>query len=206
MSRSGDKSSSEEPTDKRHKRGRKAMSGSSQDKKKIISVTMSQSVVSQIDRLVEDRAARSRAQLIEDAVRYFIDFTVHKWNDRGIYVNNCRVVMESDTQSSLFFSTMTPASQYEMGRTAGSQSPIADVIRLVHGKNPADPSSRQLVMRLLQAHGWGAMNMSEDGLVVVGSPFYPAQFVRGYLEALMKVQLELVETHAKDNIALRVVR
>ena len=37
------------------------------DKKKIISVTMSQSLVNRIDGLVQERVGRSRAQLIEDS-------------------------------------------------------------------------------------------------------------------------------------------
>ena len=49
------------------------------DKKKIISVTMSESLVKRIDSLVVEGVGRSRAQLIEDAVRWFLDFTVHKW-------------------------------------------------------------------------------------------------------------------------------
>ena len=72
-------------------------------KKKIISVTMTQSLVNHIDDLVKDRVGRSRAQLIEDSVRWFLDFTVFRWNERGIYVNTSRSVFESESMSSLFW-------------------------------------------------------------------------------------------------------
>ena len=175
-------------------------------KKKIISVTMTQSLVNHIDDLVKDRVGRSRAQLIEDSVRWFLDFTVFRWNERGIYVNTSRSVFESESMSSLFFSTLTPAGQYELGQTAGSQSPIGDVVRLHHGLNPSDESSRSIVLRLLQDNGWGSISYNEHGLIVLGSPFYPAPFIRGYLESLLKVKLEVVETSVKENVALQVVR
>jgi Arc/MetJ-type ribon-helix-helix transcriptional regulator len=176
---------------------------SQDDKKKIISVTMSQSLVSRIDDLVQERVGRSRAQLIEDAVRWFLDFTVHKWNERGVYVNSFRSVFESETLSSVFFSKLTPTDQYELGETAGSQAPIADVVRLFHGGDPTDAGSRELVLKLLQASGWGSISLNED-LVVIGSPFYPAPFIRGYLESLLKVKMEVVETTSKENVALRI--
>ncbi len=176
---------------------------SQDDKKKIISVTMSQSLVNRIDDLVQERVGRSRAQLIEDAVRWFLDFTVHKWNERGIYVNSFRAVFESETMSSLFFSKLTPTDQYELGETAGSQSPIADVVRLFYGGDPTDAGSRDLVLKLLQENGWGSITLNED-LVVIGSPFYPAPFIRGYLESLLKVKMEIDETTSKEIVALRI--
>ena len=172
-------------------------------KKKIISVTMSQSLVNRIDDLVQERVGRSRAQLIEDAVRWFLDFTVHKWNERGVYVNSFRAVFESETMSSLFFSKFTPTDQYELGETAGSQSPIADVVRLFHGGNPTDVESRLLVLGLLQDNGWGSISLN-DGLIVLASPFYPSPFIRGYLESLLDVKLEVVETTSKENVAFRI--
>ena len=175
-------------------------------KKKIISVTMTQSLVNHIDILVNERAGRSRAQMIEDSVRWFLDFTVHKWNERGIYVNNSRAVFESETMSSLFFSKLTPIDQYELGQTAGSQSPIADVVRLVHGARPEEESHRELVLSLLQDNGWGAVNINDQGLIVISSPFYPAPFIRGYLESLLKVKLDVVETNVKENVALQLAK
>ncbi|MBN2230597.1 MAG: hypothetical protein JW779_13495 [Candidatus Thorarchaeota archaeon] len=167
---------------------------------------MSQSLVGRIDELVSDRTGRSRAQLIEDAVRWFLDFTVHKWNERGLYVNNSRSIFESETISSLFFSKMTPNEQYELGLTAGGQSPIADVINLFHGVDPGDKKNRELVLRLLQDNGWGSISINDQGLIVIGSPFYPASFIRGYLEKLLKVKLEAIETHDKENVALKIIK
>ncbi|MGY5871389.1 MAG: ribbon-helix-helix domain-containing protein [Candidatus Thorarchaeota archaeon] len=174
-------------------------------KKKIISVTMTQSLVNHIDDLVKDRVGRSRAQLIEDSVRWFLDFTVYKWNERGIYVNTSRSAFESEAMSSLFFSKLTPVDQYELGKTAGSQAPVGDVVRLYHGVDPTDAKSRDVVLRLLQDNGWGSISSNEQGLVVIGSPFYPAPFIRGYLESLLKVKLEVVETNVKENVALQIV-
>jgi len=165
---------------------------------------MSQSLVNRIDDLVQERVGRSRAQLIEDAVRWFLDFTVHKWNERGVYVNSFRAVFESETLSSLFFSKLTPTDQYELGETAGSQSPIADVVRLFYGGDPTEAISRDLVYKLLQENGWGSITTPEKDLVVIGSPFYPAPFIRGYLESLLKVKMEVVETTSKENVALRI--
>ena len=164
---------------------------------------MSQSLVNRIDDLVQERVGRSRAQLIEDAVRWFLDFTVHKWNERGVYVNSFRAVFESEALSSLFFSKLTPTDQYELGETSGSQAPIADVVRLFHGGDPTDAGSRELVLKLLQENGWGSITLNDD-LIVVGSPFYPAPFIRGYLESLLKVKMEVVETTSKENVALRI--
>ena len=178
--------------------------GNESDKKKIISVTMSQSLVNRIDTLVQERVGRSRAQLIEDSVRWFLDFTVHKWNERGIYVNSSRTVFESETLSSLFFSALTPTDQFSLGETAGKQAPIADAVRLFHGGDPKSEKSRDLVMKLLQENGWGSISIN-DNLIVIGSPFYPAPFIRGYLESLLDVKLEAVETNVKENVALRIL-
>jgi Arc/MetJ-type ribon-helix-helix transcriptional regulator len=175
-------------------------------KKKIISVTMTQSLVNHIDELVKDRAGRSRAQMIEDSVRWYLDFTVHKWNERGIYVNTSRTVFESETISSLFFSRLTPADQYDIGLTAGAQSPIADVVRLIHRGNPGNVADRGLVLDLLQDNGWGAITLNEQGLIVISSPFYPSSFIRGYLESLLKVKLNVVETNVKENVALQILK
>jgi hypothetical protein len=178
--------------------------GDESDKKKIISVTMSQSLVNRIDTLVQERVGRSRAQLIEDSVRWFLDFTVHKWTERGIYVNASRAVFESETQSSLFFSGLTPSDQYELGETAGKQAPIADAVRLFHGEDPKKAVARSLVLKLLQENGWGSIDMKDD-LIIIGSPFYPPPFIRGYLESLLGVKLEVVETDIKENVALRIL-
>jgi Arc/MetJ-type ribon-helix-helix transcriptional regulator len=175
-------------------------------KKKIISVTMTQSLVNHIDDLVKNRVGRSRAQLIEDSVRWFLDFTVYRWNERGIFVNTSRSAFESEAMSSLFFSTMTPAGQYELGQTAGSQAPIGDVVRLYHGIDPTHASSREIVLQLLQDNGWGSITYNQHGLIVIGSPFYPAPFIKGYLESLLKVKLEVVETSVKENVALQIVK
>ena len=173
-------------------------------KKKIISVTMTQSLVNHIDELVKDRVGRSRAQLIEDSVRWFLDFTVYRWNERGIYVNTSRSAFESEAMSSLFFSKLTPTDQYELGNTAGSQAPVGDVVRLFHGADPTHVESRDLVLRLLQDNGWGSISHNESGLIVIGTPFYPAPFIRGYLESLLKVKLDVVETNVKENVALQI--
>ncbi|MCK5265297.1 MAG: hypothetical protein KAR03_06785 [Candidatus Thorarchaeota archaeon] len=175
-------------------------------KKKIISVTMTQSLVNHIDELVKDRVGRSRAQLIEDSVRWFLDFTVFRWNERGIYVNTSRSAFESEAMSSLFFSKLTPTDQYELGTTAGSQAPVGDVVRLFHGVDPTDAESRELVLRLLQDNGWGSISHNESGLIVIGTPFYPAPFIRGYLESLLKVTLDVVETNVKENVALQIAK
>ena len=181
------------------------MSGKSDDdRKRIISVTMSQSLVSQIDELVGERVGRSRAQLIEDAVRWFIDLTVYKWSERGIYIDSSRVVLQSETLSSLFFSKLTPSDQYELGVTAGSQAPVADVVRLFHGRNPKDPANFPLVLRLLQEQGWGAISLRGD-LIVIGSPFYPAPFIRGFLESLLGKKMQIESVSTKDTVALRLV-
>ncbi|MHA1960555.1 MAG: ribbon-helix-helix domain-containing protein [Candidatus Thorarchaeota archaeon] len=173
------------------------------DKKKIISVTMSQRLVGRIDDLVRERVGRSRAQMIEDAVRWYLDFTVHKWNERGVYWNAIRMILSSESLSSLFFSTLTPNDQYELGITAGSQAPIADVMKIFHRKDPTKKESHAFVMTMLQNSGWGEVRM-QDKMIVIGSPFYPAQFSRGYLESLLGLKLELVETNVKDNIALQI--
>ncbi|MFW9845532.1 MAG: ribbon-helix-helix domain-containing protein [Candidatus Thorarchaeota archaeon] len=173
-------------------------------KKKIISVTMSQALVSLIDELVHDRVGRSRAQLIEDAVRWYLDYSVHRWNERGVYVSGFRVAFESETMSSLFFSKLTPSDQYDLGLTAGSQSAIADVIKLFHGSDATNEESRSDVLGLLQDYGWGSITTHDDNLIVVSSPFYPAPFIQGYLESLLEVKLDLVETAVKDTVALRV--
>lgn len=174
------------------------------DKKKIISVTMSTNIVDKIDELVKERIGRSRAQLIEDAVRWFLDFTVHKWNERGIYVNTSRSILESESVSSLFFSQLTPNDQYELGKTAGSQSPVSDVVRLFHGVNPIDSKNRPLILKLLQENGWGSIDYKKSGLIVIESPFYPAPFIKGYLESLLKVNLEIVEIDVKENVAFQI--
>ncbi|TFG34323.1 ribbon-helix-helix protein, CopG family [Candidatus Thorarchaeota archaeon] len=167
---------------------------------------MSQNLVKRIDDLVKERIGRSRAQLIEDAVRWFLDFTVHKWNERGIYVNTSRSVLESEAISSLFFSKLTPPDQYELGQTAGSQSPVSDVVRLFYGVNPTDVKHRGLIFKLLQENGWGSIDYNKSGLIVIEGPFYPAPFIKGYIESLLKVKLDVVETNVKENVAFQVVK
>ncbi|MBD3407668.1 MAG: ribbon-helix-helix protein, CopG family [Candidatus Lokiarchaeota archaeon] len=173
------------------------------DRKKIISVTVSQSLVDRIDELVQERVARSRAQLIEDAVRWYLERTVYKWTERGIYIDSFRIILESETLSSLFFSKLTPTDQYELGRTAGSQAPFADVVRLFHGQDPTNPNTRELVYNLLQENGWGSFSQRDD-IIVIASPFYPGPFIQGYLETLLDVELELMGTNVKDNVALKI--
>jgi len=172
------------------------------DKKKIISVTMSQSLVKRIDELVKERVARSRAQMIEDAVRKFLDFTVHKWTERGLYVNTFRFALESESQVSLFFSTLTPDDQYELGRTAGKQAPIADIVKLFYGTDIKEEEGLMLAMERLEEYGWGSINLHDD-LIVISSPFYPAHFLKGYFESLLDIDLELMETNVKENVALK---
>jgi Arc/MetJ-type ribon-helix-helix transcriptional regulator len=171
--------------------------------KGIISVTMSHDLKDRIDDLVRDGVARSRAQLIEDAVKWYLDFTVFKWTSRGIYLNDVRVLLESENISSIFFSRLTPSDQYEIGTTAGAQSPVADILRLYYDSSPKDKKSRKLVFQLLQDYGWGSFRV-QDNLVVISGPFYPAHFLRGYFESLLGGAVEIVETNVKENVALRI--
>ena len=172
--------------------------------KDIISVTISQALKNRIDKLVDEGVSRSRAQLIEDAVKWYLDFSVNKWGERGIYVNDVRVLFEPETISSIFFSTLTPNDQYELGKTAGKQAPVADVVRINHSSDPRDPKSRDLVLRLLQEAGWGSIRLQEDK-IVIGSPFYPGAFLRGYLESLLDTKLEIIETNVKETVALKII-
>ncbi|MHA1637513.1 MAG: ribbon-helix-helix domain-containing protein [Candidatus Thorarchaeota archaeon] len=175
------------------------------DVKNIISVTISEKIKIRLDELVVDRVARSRAQLIEDAVRWYLDFTVNKWNERGIYVNDMRVLLHTESLSSLFFSQLTPADQYELGKTSGKQAPIADVIKLFHGKDPQDESTRDLVLEMLQIAGWGSFKIRDRSLIVIGSPFYPPSYLKGFLESLLGVKLDLMETNVKETVALKIL-
>ena len=99
-------------------------SDASGSNKVIISVTMQNEIKNRIDKLVSEGVARSRTQMIEDAVRWYLDFTVYKWNERGIYINDVRVLFEPENIASLFFSSLRPNDQYEIGITAGKQAPI----------------------------------------------------------------------------------
>ncbi len=177
--------------------------GDPRESKEIISVTINQAIKKQIDDLVDEGVARSRAQLIEDAVTKYLELNVDKWTDRGIYFNDVRVLLAYETISSVFFSTLTPDQQYELGSTAGRQAPEADIILIKHRKNPKKLESRKAILNLLQETGWGEIKLDND-LIVIGSPFYPGPFIRGYLEELMNVQLEIVETNVKETVVLRI--
>ena len=172
-------------------------------KKKIISITMSQSIINRIDEL-KNQIGRSRAQLIEDSVRWYLDFTVHKWNPRGLFLDSIRMALESEALLSLFFSKLTPFEQYEFGKTAGNKAPVEDIVKIYHGKDVKAPSSRELVWRLLEDKGWGAIRQ-QDNLLLIENPIYSSSFLQGYLESLLGVNLELVETHVKDNIVFKIV-
>lgn len=187
------------------KKKKKATRPRKDETKDIISVTISLAIKKQIDDLVEDGVARSRAQLIEDAVSKYLDLNVDKWTDRGIYVNDVRVLLESETISSVFFSILTPDKQYELGQTAGKQAPEADVIVIKYRQNPKKAESRKNILSLLQNSGWGEIKLQDD-LIVIGSPFYPPPFIRGYLEGLMGINMEIVETNVKENVVLRIVK
>ena len=182
-------------------------------KKKIISITMTNAIVDQVDELVgEGRAGRSRAQIIEDAVRWFLNFTVHGWTERGVYLREFRFALASESLSSLFFSQLTPKEQYELGMTAGSQAPVSDIITLyydreIRGKKGQIDNERktQVSLELLQNHGWGSIKKQGD-LIIISNPFYPGSFMRGYLESYLDLKLELVETKGQENIALRILK
>jgi hypothetical protein len=170
-------------------------------KKKIISVTMSQSIINKVDEL-KNQVGRSRAQLIEDSVRWYLDYTAHKWNPRGLFFNSIRVALESESLLSFFFSMLTPTKQYEFGMTAGNKAPIEDIIKIYYGKEAKDPSCRKLILRLLEDKGWGEL-LLQDNLLIIGNPFYTPSFFQGYFEALFDVKLEIVETNVKDNVVFK---
>ncbi len=182
----------------------KGDSDTSDSNKVIISVTMQNDIKNRIDALVSEGVARSRTQMIEDAVRWYLDFTVYKWNERGIYINDVRVLFEPENIASLFFSSLRPNDQYEIGVTAGKQAPIADTMRLDHRCDPTDPKCRKLLIKLLQDSGWGSIRLQNDNILVISGPFYPPQFLRGYLESLMDCKIEIIETSVKENVALRI--
>jgi len=180
-------------------------------KKQIISITMTKNIIDRVDVLVsEGRAGRSRAQIIEDAVKWFLDFTVHGWSERGIFFQEFRFAFESESLTSLFFSQLTPTEQYELGVTAGSQAPLSDIITLYYNdeirtrKGKID-MERQISfsLEMLQIHGWGSMRKQGD-LVIISNPFFPGPFIRGYLESFLGLKLEPVETKVQENIALRI--
>jgi hypothetical protein len=104
----------------------------------------------------------------------------------------------------VFFSTLTPSAQYELGKTAGKQAPIADVVRINHGCDPTDASCRGLVLKLLQESGWGSIR-EQDDKIVIGSPFYPGSFLKGYFESLLETKIEIIETNAKETVALKII-
>ena len=171
-------------------------------KKKIISITMSQSIINRIDEM-KNQIGRSRAQLIEDSVRWYLDFTVHKWNPRGLYLDSIRVALESEALLSLFFSKLTPIEQYEFGKTAGNKAPIEDVVKIFYGKDVKAPSSRELIWRLLEDKGWGSIRQ-QDNLLLIENPIYSPSFLQGYFESLLGVKLKVVETHVKDNVVFTI--
>ena len=181
-------------------------------KKKIISITMTNQVVDQLDELVgEGRSGRSRAQIIEDAVRWYLNFTVNGWTERGIFLQEFRFALESESMASLFFSQLTPTEQYELGVTAGSQAPVSDIITLYYDSDIRDHRGKvdrdrkeNRSLGLLQDHGWGSIR-KQGNLIIISNPFYPSPFIRGYLESYLNTKLELVETKGQENIALRIM-
>ncbi|MFW9851043.1 MAG: hypothetical protein ACFFF4_18095, partial [Candidatus Thorarchaeota archaeon] len=88
--------------------------------------------------------------------------------------------------------------------TAGRQAPVADVVRINHSADPTNPSNRLLVLNLLQEAGWGSIRLQDDK-IVIGSPFYPSAFLRGYLESLLDTKLEIIETNVKETVALKII-
>ena len=123
--------------------------------------------------------------------------------ERLDWIATRNAVLESEALSSLFFSKLTPADQYELGLTAGNQAPISDVVKLFYGQEVKDVGSQGLVFQLLQDNGWGEFRVQDD-LIVIGSPFHPSPFIQGYLESLMEIKLEIVETKVKENVAFRI--
>jgi Arc/MetJ-type ribon-helix-helix transcriptional regulator len=154
-------------------------------------VNIPDDIMSFLDQLIERGLARSRREIIVDALKRYQELTMYDWaHDRIVVRETRRAFM---TQKSLEQLTlgMTDQELYESGKRM-SQT-LLDSMLANWGKDPRKPENRLHALEILSQIGWGKFTLT-DGRIIINSPFLSKPLMRGYLEAGLGVPLNHIQT------------
>jgi Arc/MetJ-type ribon-helix-helix transcriptional regulator len=144
-----------------------------------------------VDNLIEGGFARSRREIVVDALKHYRDFTMYDWEPNRIVVRELRRALLTQKSLEQLTLGMTEQELYEAGKRM-SQT-LLDSMLATWGKNPRKPENHQLALELLSGIGWGKFNLG-DGRIVINAPFLSKHLMRGYLEAGLGIKLNLIQT------------
>ena len=143
------------------------------------------------DQLIEQGFARSRREIVVDALKHYRDFTMYDWRYDRIVVRQLRRALMTQKSLEQLTLGMTEQKLYEAGKRM-SQT-LLDSMLATWGKDPRKPENHQLALELLSGIGWGKFTLG-DGRIIINSPFLSKHLMRGYLEAGLGINLNLIQT------------
>lgn len=154
-------------------------------------VNIPSDILSFMDQLIEQGLARSRREIVVEALKHYRELTMHDWRHGSIVVRQLRRTLMTQKSLEQLTLGMTDQEFFESGKRM-SQT-LLDSMLATWGKDPRRPENHQLAFEVLAHIGWGKFTLG-DGRIVVNSPFMPKHLICGYLEDGLGLRLHLIET------------
>jgi hypothetical protein len=144
-----------------------------------------------MDDLISRGIARSRREIVVDALAHYQNLTMFDWSEGHIMVRQLRRALLTQKSLEQFALKMNDDDLHEAGKRMGQT--LHDSLLASSGKDPRKTENHPIAMEILSEIGWGKFTLSDDR-IVVNSPFLNKHVLRGYLEYGLGVKLRLAHT------------
>jgi hypothetical protein len=152
----------------------------------VTSFNIPQELIDFMDGLISSGKARTRTEIITQAIENYARLQAYRWKGHIIIVNGLRNALISKGSLAKLVFGMSEKDQYQAGRRMGMT--LKESAYVEFHFDPALPERREEALRILEQVGWGKFTI-DDAKIVVEDAFVPPEMLRGYLEVALEMDL-----------------
>ncbi|MGA2784896.1 MAG: hypothetical protein ABSF09_09395 [Candidatus Bathyarchaeia archaeon] len=142
-------------------------------------------LLSFIDDLVREAKARSRREIVVQALEIYVKLQCQDWNGPLILMDGVRKGLISKGSIQELVSGMSDKQLYDAGKRMGKTLRDLAIQRRL---DISRPENYKAALQMLEDFGWGKFMIDEKQITITNA-FLPAAVVHGYLEAALSTTL-----------------
>jgi GAF domain len=119
-------------------------------------------------------------------------YSLDKWEEGSFWINQYRVGLFMSETINFCFSQFEDRKLYEAGQEMGRMSRVS--LRYEENDVTEQASTQRILDDLNNLFGWGYFTVENDKIVLTNPIFSSPYFIYGFLEGLLKIKLNIVES------------
>ncbi len=144
-----------------------------------------------MDSLVEKGVARSRREIVTNALEFYKKYDMQDWDEPFIVIRRLRRAFITQRSMEQLTLEMSEDDLWKAGNRMGQI--LRDSLLATYGKDSTDPVNYPLAFSVLESVGLGKFSLDKNR-VVVRNPFMPKHLLHGYLQRGLGMKLRYVST------------